>query len=693
VYLTAFNDLDPNGRRYLQGSELGIYVGPGPVSTSALRSDLGPVRTRFLPDAALVISFTILGAALLSRNPKNRAGLLCLVVVLVPIVDVVRLYADSHGSPVVVRWAARLHLLNEIPLWLLTLVLPIILLDGRAHDRGWRGFAWIVSLYVIIGAVAVQLAGFWSDPPQDSLDEWMRPPGNFVVLIAGFTVWAVLHRVVISPAPQRMQAMWVLAGTVVFAFGGSLIMVIWPGLVEGGPRSHVPGLALPVRNALEVATALALPVACGVAISRARVTDALAWYHRLLVLTLLGVMVTGLYLALNVRVTSRVEVGGRFLDVVLVAEPLRMTVTAIMVALFSPLLYRWLQGSVGRLIYGRRGSPAEMMASLARQLAGASGPNDVMAAVADAVTRAVPDASVKVVLAAGDRDVLTLSRGHPNADPHDDVELVFQGVDVGRIELTPGPGGLSPADRELLGDVAVNAAAAVAAARRSAELQLAREQLVTTREQERRRIARDLHDGIGPILSALGFTLDALRVLTRDSEDAVHVAAQGRTQVREATNLVRSVANQLRPTGVDQLGLIGALKELTAWHTGPQLQVTLTTGQLPDLSAAVEVAVHAITAEALTNVARHARAHTCQITMTHDDSNLVVTIEDDGIGIEGTATGLGRTSMTERAEELGGQCTVATRSEGGTRVRAMFPIHPPPGETKPGGPSTSGGTP
>jgi two-component system NarL family sensor kinase len=92
-------------------------------------------------------------------------------------------------------------------------------------------------------------------------------------------------------------------------------------------------------------------------------------------------------------------------------------------------------------------------------------------------------------------------------------------------------------------------------------------------------------------------------------------------------------------------------------------------------------------------VARHARARTCQITLTHDVRNLMVTIEDDGIGIEGTATGLGRTSMTERAEELGGQCSVETRSEGGARVRAIFPIHIPSDEANPGTPPVSGGTP
>jgi signal transduction histidine kinase len=229
----------------------------------------------------------------------------------------------------------------------------------------------------------------------------------------------------------------------------------------------------------------------------------------------------------------------------------------------------------------------------------------------------------------------------------------------------------------LIRDLAAGASPALAAARRASELQLVREQLVAAREQERRRIARDLHDGIGPVLSGLGFTLDALRSTVHGTPEAEAVATQARDQVRQAGQLVRRVANELRPAGVDQLGLLGALREIAAWHNSPSLSVALTANDLGELSAATEVSAYLIVAEAITNVARHAHATDCQVTLNRTADTLTVTVEDNGIGIAGSSAGLGRTSMIERAEELGGQILIASPESGGTTVRASLPAGEP----------------
>jgi signal transduction histidine kinase len=321
-----------------------------------------------------------------------------------------------------------------------------------------------------------------------------------------------------------------------------------------------------------------------------------------------------------------------------------------------------------------------MVAALSRRLADASGPDEVLTALADAVRRALPASTVRVVLTSGGQELRSVTGGEATGEASDEkphvIPLVFQGVDMGRMEVVAGAHPLDAVDRTLLADLTTGASAAVAAARRSSELQLAREQLVVAREQERRRIARDLHDGVGPVLSGLGFTLDALRA-SPGGYESDHVTAQARQQVREAGQLVRRLANQLRPPAVNRLGLLGALTELAARHSCPTLDVRLTTGELGNLSAATEVAAYAIGAEAITNVARHANASSCQITLTRAADTLTIAVEDDGIGLCGTTPGLGRTSMVERAEELGGTCRVTNGPGSGTRVEAFLPTRSP----------------
>jgi signal transduction histidine kinase len=317
-----------------------------------------------------------------------------------------------------------------------------------------------------------------------------------------------------------------------------------------------------------------------------------------------------------------------------------------------------------------------MTAALTRRMADAAGPSAVLTGLADAIRDAVPVNSVSVVLTSGDRDLLRVTRGIPDgAEVTSLSPLTFQGAELGRVE-TVGYRPMDRADRSLLADLAAAASAALAAAHRSSELQRARQELITAREQERRRIARDLHDGVGPVLSGLGFTLDTLRSSVHDPA-ALVVAGQARGQVRDAVQLVRRVARELRPPGVDQLGLIGALRELAAQHTVPGLTVQFAAGDLGELDAATEVATHAIVAEALTNAARHARASQCRITLDRGDDGVTVVVEDDGAGLGEAPAGVGCTSMVERADELGGWCRIISKPAGGTTVTAHLPAHTP----------------
>nr|WP_232523643.1 sensor histidine kinase [Nocardioides sp. MAH-18] len=232
---------------------------------------------------------------------------------------------------------------------------------------------------------------------------------------------------------------------------------------------------------------------------------------------------------------------------------------------------------------------------------------------------------------------------------------------------------LSRRDEELLGDLVRQAATAARTGRLAEELQESRERLVTAREEERRRIRRDLHDGLGPALSGVVFQLESARLLVdRDPDAAKAQIGSTSKHVQGVVADVRRLVHDLRPPALDDRGLVGALRQ-QAEQLSPAPAVEA--GDLGALPAAVEVAAYRIAGEAMTNVARHAAASTATVRLDVVDSALLVEIADDGVGIPADAqAGVGMVGLRERAAELGGRCEVTCPSTGGTVVRAWLPL-------------------
>ena len=196
------------------------------------------------------------------------------------------------------------------------------------------------------------------------------------------------------------------------------------------------------------------------------------------------------------------------------------------------------------------------------------------------------------------------------------------------------------------------------------------------REEERRRIRRDLHDELGPALASQTFKLDAaIDLMDTDSGAAAALLRSMKIQNQELVGDIRRLVYELRPPALDELGLLAALCAHTGQISAPPITVTAVPEPLPGLPAAVEVAAYRITLEALNNVVRHAGATSCSVSLTADETRLELVIRDDGSGLPpGSKNGIGRSSMQERAEEVGGRLTVDNRAAGGVDVRAIFPI-------------------
>jgi signal transduction histidine kinase len=226
----------------------------------------------------------------------------------------------------------------------------------------------------------------------------------------------------------------------------------------------------------------------------------------------------------------------------------------------------------------------------------------------------------------------------------------------------------------LFEDVARQVGVAAHAVRLTGDLRTSRRQLVTAREEERRRIRRDLHDGLGPTLAGMSLQLGSARTLLgRDAGAADRLLERLVEETQAALADVRRLVYDLRPPALDELGLVPALRQQAQRFPGLEVVVDAPepVGPLP---AAVEVAAYRIATEALTNVSRHAAARACTITIAVNGA-LELEVCDDGRGMPaGWRAGIGVTSILERAAELGGSCELHAGDGGGTRVHARLPL-------------------
>ena len=254
--------------------------------------------------------------------------------------------------------------------------------------------------------------------------------------------------------------------------------------------------------------------------------------------------------------------------------------------------------------------------------------------------------------------------------------MLAYGTAVGSLTYRVPDRPLSAAEERLLRDLARQLGGALHARLLREDLQRARERLVLAREEERRRLRRDLHDGIGPALAGLTLKTETARALLPPGSDGASRQLRDLSEeIRRTVVDVRRLVEGLRPPALDELGLAGAcaqaVERLTA---GSGLAASVhASDDLPALPAAVEVAAYRIVVEAVTNTVRHARARRCRVSIACIPAGLAIEVTDDGTGL--VASGLpghGLAIMRERAEELGGTVTVRDGSPGVT-VQARLP--------------------
>jgi two-component system NarL family sensor kinase len=255
------------------------------------------------------------------------------------------------------------------------------------------------------------------------------------------------------------------------------------------------------------------------------------------------------------------------------------------------------------------------------------------------------------------------------------IPLMFAAEEVGTLLVLPRARerGLSGPDRALLDELAVHVAIALRATHVSAEVQRSRAALVTAREEERRRIRRDLHDGLGPSLASLRLQLAAVQQLLPDQPDqARELIDRLRSDLKGTAAQVRELVYGLRPGSLDELGLVPSLRARAGELSAVDVRIEAP-DPVPELSAAAEVALYRIGCEALANVARHAAAATCVLSLAVTPSHVLLEVRDDGRGLpDPLVPGVGLAGIRERAEELAGTMTLST-DQGITRLTVCLP--------------------
>src|SRR6266568_2560795 len=618
---------------------------------------LGPDVSVFLLPAPLAYAW--MGCVLLARRPGHPMGpLLCLIGLADAFATVPYLYmrytvVHSPGSLPFSTAAVWVNTWAPAPATSLGgMVLLLVFPDGRLLSRRFRPALWAALAYIPLSIAAFAFS------PQDlgPLFRHRHNPYVFPQLNVLFETCAVLAigcgAVAAAGAAAsvtlrwrradrvgRQQLKWLLA-VLPFTIASLIATLVFPGT-----WSLV--VALPAG--------ILMPIAIGIAVLRYRLYEIDILLNRAVLYGTLTAGMAGVYLAVVVAAQSLRSVFGLKGSSI----PVQVIATVLAASALWPLHDR-VQRRVDRLFYGDRGVPYEALARLGRRVEVAA---DTEAAL-NSVVKTIADSETPSQVTA--------------------FPLTSQRETVGRILVgTRVPGEqLGPDEERLLADLARQAGPATHAVALRRALDASRAGLVTAREEERRRLRRDLHDGLGPTLAGLTLGLDTARARSAAQPELQELLGKLKAETQRAVTDVRRIVYGLRPPALDELGLVGSLREEVGrlQYEAPALTVTLDApgDGLTDLSAAAEVACYRIVTEALTNVTRHAHATRCSVRIRLD-RDLDVEICDDGVGLaEGWRAGVGIASMRERVTELGGDLVIEASLPHGTRINARLPAREEP---------------
>lgn len=614
----------------------------------------------------MALAFPALGAFIVSKHPRNLFGWTLCATSLLGLDFFVEQYASyslvtEPGSLPGGVWMAWVGTWVWAPGLLGVRTLALLFFPYGHLPRG-SGRHLSLAVLVLLAATMVLAAlapGPMANYPADNpigisslprLSELMA--ATFVFILAPACLGDLLVRFRRSAGTERTQLKpFAIAATI------ATLAPLMGVLVAYGP------LPLGSYQAIGLVTLLAMPAAVLFTMKKHGLYE--VGPYEITAAIERSFVYTGLIAILLVGCWATVNLAGAPLPVGL----------AVVALAFRPLR-RLLELGVA---WARRASRASAaMQDLGHILESNLPPDEVLPAIVNTIVSVlrVPYVAVEV----GHRDGVAASevRGEVRADA-EVFPLVHREEVVGRLAVASGREGepLPAVDRGLLEDLAHHLGVAAYSVRVTADLQRAKERLVTAREKERRKWKDLLHDRINP---ALGGVLTQLNPKGFAPEGVVSevLLKQVRADLKETMADVKRLELELRPRSLDELGLVGALRQHLARFGLPPSPLVVTVdapATLEGLPTDVEVAAFLIVCEAVENVRKHAEAGRCEVLLNVADGWLQVQVCDDGTGLaDSHRSGIGISAMTKRAVELHGDFGIESRPQGGTRVTARLPL-------------------
>jgi two-component system NarL family sensor kinase len=631
------------------------------------RADVAVLLDSFLlTDAMIGLAFAVCGALVTFFRQRNAVGWLLLAVGVG--------YAQTAGlasalglglvpNEVAARWVLTIALASWPPAISGLLAAALILFPtGRVINWWW----WIVLACCLCWSVLFTLTMVVL--PADSAEAFALAPelstyapitdpevlallttlqGPLALISYGGAIAALLWCYRHGNDVVRRQLLWVvLAGLLVF--GGLLVF----------PISETD---FPVAPLFAITL---IPASITIAIVRHRLLDIRLVFSRTVLYLLMAALAVGAYLAIVVAVNWMVEgqtgLGGSLLATVVVAIA------------FNPVRV-FLQRAVDRLFYGTRNEPSRALEALTPPLA------DPGAGLDESLAQLRSSLKLPWLAVLVDGEITAESGARQEGDVEESLPLPTHQNAQLRVAARSGEQRLSRQDRQLLSLLAGPLGSAVRLRDLAAELDRSRTGVLDARQDERERLRRDLHDGLGPSLTAIVLKADAARRLVGSHTDrAAELIADVRADASLLSAEVRRLIEDLRPPVLDELGLVAAIERESRRFTrglgGNELTVTTDApSRLPPLGSDLETAVYRITAEALTNVSRHSRATEAHIRLEVFEGALHMEVRDNGGPGAAWVPGVGLRSMQQRAAGLGGVVDARPTPEGGL-VSLRIPI-------------------
>jgi signal transduction histidine kinase len=610
-----------------------------------------------------------LGALIVASIPRQRLGLALLVggflgalwMLATPLAE-----GYPHRSGALEQWAAWVE--NWAFVGLIVLVTwPLLLFpDGHLPSRRWRP----VGAVLLIAITGITLNGMLDPGTLGSVDA-ANPVTNPLGIPASWT-WvdalgaagvgiplgviasmiAVQQRAAHHPGPGMRAALWAARALAANFVLWVILASVGAGLEDG-----------PLYGATFTASIAAFALAAAVALLRHRVLEVDVLLRRSFIVVGVAVVTFAAFAIVFALVGAVAGDGlaavGGGLAVALLAVPVGVRV----------------RDRVDRMLYGHQ-DVSTAVARMSDELDSAGDPADALPGLARAVAETLGASGVRL-----DPDPsLGLAPVHVGGDleePSLERVLRHRGEALGRLRVgarAPGEA-FAAADLVLVEVLARQLTLAVDAVALASQLQQSRGQIVVAREEERRRLRRDLHDGLGPALAGIALTLQAAQ--NTGGAEADDLVTGAREQMQDVVAEIRRIVQALRPAVLDDLGLAAAIRAHADRLAPLAIELDLPEPHVP-LSAAAELAVYRIATEALTNVVRHAHASTCRVALRSDGGETVLEVTDDGRGLDPQADpGIGLRSMRERAAELGGHVELSDASLGGLAVAVRLPHREP----------------